>query len=172
MREQQMSDSVRYVSVTLERSQRTHKQWSYVEWKAIGVVPAQPADDKYRTLIHSEPGCERYLCGPFPVELYKDGSESYWNNLMAAQPSLFVVCRQDETDGDMNPFIVTFNYDEIIGYMEVDDHVFSFPIPDDLYVWVEKFVVDHYQPHTPKKRKRKNWSQEDEHGAPPAQRQH
>ncbi len=172
MKENDVRDPIRYVAVTLERRERSHKQWSYVEWKATAVVPAQADDNKYRTLIHSEAGCERYLCGPLPIHLFKDGSESYWNNLMAAKPALFVVCRKDEDNGDMEPFIVTFNYDEIIGYMEVDDDVFSFPIPDDLYAWVEGFVINNYQPHTPKKRKRKNWTQEDEHGAPPAQRRH
>ncbi len=91
---------------------------------------------------------------------------------MGKQPSLFVVCRQDEDDADVEPFIVTFNYDEIIGSMEVDDQVFSFPIPDEMYDWVEEFVVTHYKPQEQKKRKRKNWTKEDPHGAPSAQRQH
>lgn len=70
----------------------------------------------------------------------------------------------------MEPFIATFNYDEIIGFMEVDDHVFSFPIPDDLYDWVEGYVINNYKPHTLKKRKRKNITEEDHRGTPPAQR--
>ncbi len=164
--------TTRFVSVILERRRRTHKQWSYTEWKATGVVPAQADSGEYRTLIHSDKECDRYLCGPMPVCLYKDGGESYWTNLMGKQPSLFVVCRQDEDDADVEPFIVTFNYDEIIGSMEVDDQVFSFPIPDEMYDWVEEFVVTHYKPQEQKKRKRKNWTKEDPHGAPSAQRQH
>ena len=47
-------DPIRFVAVTLERRERTHKQWSYVEWKATGVVPARADDDEYRTLIHTQ----------------------------------------------------------------------------------------------------------------------
>lgn len=162
----------RYVAVIMERRNRRHKQWSYVEWRATGVVPAQPVAEGYRTLIHSDPECERYLCGPLPLVLHKDGSESYWSNLTAAQPSLFVVCRQEEDDGSLDPFIVTFNYDEIAGYMEVDDPVFSFPIPGDLYPWIEEFVVTHFVPQERKKRKRKRWKEDSGNGPAPAQRQH
>ena len=43
---------------------------------------------------------------------------------MASKPALFVVCREDEESGDLVPFLVTANYDDIIGYQEVDDQVF------------------------------------------------
>jgi len=162
----------RFVSVVVEKRRRQHKQWLYTDWQVTGVLPAPTDTGEYRTLIQSETDCDRYLCGPLPLRLYKDGSESYWNNLMGENPSLFVVCRQDEDDADLDPFIATFNYDEIIGFMEVDDKVFSFPIPEELYGWVEEFIVTHYEPHTPKKRKRKNWAQDGEHGAPPSQRRH
>ena len=68
------------------------------------------------------------------------------------------------------PFLVTANYDEIIGYQEVDDQVFSLPIPPEIYQWLERYVVNNYIPPQPRKRKRVKWSQENEQKPPPARR--
>ena len=101
----------------------------------------------------------------FQLTLYKDDAESYWNNLMAQSPSLFVVCRDKETahGNELEPFLVTANYDEIIGYQEVDDQVFSVPIPADIYEWLERYIVQNYKPPQRKKRRRANWK-EQQHG--------
>lgn len=161
----------RFVSVVVERRNRRHKQWSYVDWSVTGVMPApQATAEEYRTLIHSDPESERYLCGPLRLVLYEDGSEGYWGNLTSKQPSMFIVCHKDGEDEPLDPFLVTFNYDEISGYMEVDDPVFSFPIPEELYPWIEEFVVTHYRPSARKKRKRKDWKEDSAHGPSSARR--
>ena len=41
--------------------------------------------------------------------------------------------------------------------MEADDKVFVAPIPPGIYQTIEHFIVEHYVPDEPRKRKRKNW---------------
>lgn len=155
------------VSVIMERRDKRRGQWAFVEWEAVGVLPA--ADDGptalERRLIHSAADCDRFMWPGFQLTLYKDDAESYWNNLMAQSPSLFVVCRDKETahGNELEPFLVTANYDEIIGYQEVDDQVFSVPIPADIYEWLERYIVQNYEPPQRKKRRRANWK-EQQHG--------
>jgi hypothetical protein len=40
--------------------------------------------------------------------------------------------------------------------------VFSSPIPPDVYQHLEAFVIEHHAPEEKHKRKRKNWSAQDE----------
>jgi hypothetical protein len=41
--------------------------------------------------------------------------------------------------------------------MEVEEDVFSVPMPAEIYRWVENFVLQHYVPERRKKRKREDW---------------
>jgi hypothetical protein len=160
------------VAVMMERRERSRGGWSFTEWKVTGILPEEATSGKppARMLVREESGWRRYLWRHFVIELVKDGAESYWNNLMASEPSLFVVCREDEEFGELAPFLVTANYDEIIGYQEVDDQVFSLPIPADIYRWLEHYVVNNYVPPQPRKRKRVKWVNGNEPAAAPARR--
>lgn len=86
------------------------------------------------------------------MRLHRDEAESYYWNLMAAQPQLFVICR--ERDAEPEPFLVTASHDEAGAYMESDEVVFSVPMPPEIYRAVEAFVIEHYVPTPRKKRKR------------------
>ena len=59
-------------------------------WEAVGVVASENAIDteRQKTLIHSDGKSEQYLWTGFSIELFKDGGESYWYNLVARNPSL------------------------------------------------------------------------------------
>jgi len=161
------------VSVVIEKREKMRDRWSFTEWKATGILPGNRNSGAYpkKSLVHDDGECQRYLWTNFNVELLKDGAESYWNNLVASEPALFVVCRGDEDTGELEPFLVTANYDDIIGYLEVDDQVFSLPIPSEIYAWLEQYIVNNYIPQERRKRKRTKW--EDEHDkTPPPTRQH
>lgn len=161
------------VSVIMERREKQRGQWAYTEWKATGVLVGSKLGKRYpeKSLLHEDGECQRYLWTDFVIELFKDGAESYWNNLMASKPSLFVVCRDDEETEELEPFLVTANYDEIIGYLEVEDKVFSLSIPPEIYRWLERYVVNNYKPPEHRKRKRTEWAdQRNEQASPPARR--
>ena len=161
------------VSVVMEKREKSRDQWSFTEWKVTGILPAsqdEVAGYPDRVLVHEDNNCQRYLWRNFTIELLKDGAESYWNNLMASNPALFVVCRIDEASEDLEPFLVTANYDEIIGYLEVDDQVFSLSIPPEIYQWLERYIVKNYVPPERRKRKRTQWDEKNDQAPPPARR--
>lgn len=162
------------VSVVMERREKQRDRWRFVEWKAVGVLTGEEhlSNTSRHETIHEDGDCRRILCTNFRIRLVKDGGESYWSNLMAEHPSLFVVCRRDEASGEPTPFLVTANYDEIIGYQEVDDDVYRIPLPPDVYQWLERYVVSNYIPQQKKKRKRADWSEASHVQAPPSRRRH
>ena len=88
--------------------------------------------------------------------MYKDEAESYYHNLMAPNPCLYVILRDNE-QGQPEPFRVSASFDEANAYTEVDENAYPVAMPGELYNWVERFVLTHYVPEQRKKRKRKNW---------------
>ena len=99
------------------------------------------------------------------LSLYKDAGESYWYNLMSETPYLYVICNIDEgDDGDESliPVLVTADQQEATGHMEIDDRVYSVPMPEQVHQWVERFVLENYVPQQKKKRKRQQWAKESE----------
>lgn len=157
------------VSVIMEREQIRHRNWLVPRWRLVGIVAGQHIADQNpgASVVHNDQGREQLLWTGFRVRLYRDSAESYWYNLVGNNPSLFLICRQDP-EGDLVPFLVTANYDEAGAHMEADDEVFSAPIPPEMREWLEHYVMDHYRPEPPKKRKRKNWKEEDVRGQAPA----
>ena len=158
----------------MERREKQRDRWRFVEWTASGVLTGEQhlSDTSKRLVIHEEEGCRRIMWTNFSIRLLKDGAESYWSNLMAEHPSLFIVCHRDESDEEPEPFLVTVNYDDIIGYQEVDADVYRLPLPPDIYQWLERYVVNNYVPEVKKKRRRTDWSNSSHVQAPPSPRRH
>ncbi len=158
--DQSLSPSRFAVSVIVERQQIQQGRWSLPRWEVVGVVASEKAaaQERERTLIRSADDREQYLWTGFAVELYKDGAESYWTNLVGKTPSLYVVCREE--DDQMVPFLVTADCGEAGMHEETDDAVFSVPMPRDVHQWLERYVVENYVPQEKKKRKRKDWVEE------------
>lgn len=157
-----MNESEFPVSVIMEREQIRHRNWLVPRWRLVGIVAGEQVAEQNpgATVVHDNEGREQLLWTGFRLRLYRDGAESYWYNLVGRNPSLFLICRQDP-EGDLVPFLVTANYDEAGAHMEADDQVFSAPIPAEIRDWLERYVMDNYRPEAPKKRKRKNWTEED-----------
>lgn len=161
------------VSVIMERSEVRRGQWSYPQWTVSGVVAMDsvPTGGLQKTQIHSDGEVDRYLWTGLSLVLYQDAAESYWYNLQGQQPSLFVVCRaadDDDPNSELVPVLVTADHDEGGAYLEGDDSVFVVPIPQEVYVALERFVVNHYMPQEKRKRKRNQLS--DTRGQTPKRR--
>lgn len=163
-----MQDNEFPVSVIMERERIQHRNWVVPRWRLVGVVAGQQVAEQNpgSTLVHDDDGREQLLWTGFRLRLYRDSAESYWYNLVGRQPSLFLICREDP-EGDLVPFMVTANYDEAGAHMEADDQVFSAPIPAEIRDWLEQYVMNNYRPEPPKKRKRKNWTEEATRGQAP-----
>lgn len=107
---------------------------------------------------------ELYLWTGYRITMYRDACERYWHALIGDKPLVYVVCNEDETDGSVEPALVTLDYDEATAHSETDGKVLSTDIPSELYQIMETFVLQNYKPKPFKKRKRKNWSGEKPHG--------
>jgi hypothetical protein len=155
------------VSVIMERREIQQGRWSLPKWEAVGVLAGENAATTAtgKTLIRTEAGREQYLWSGFTVELFKDGAENYWYNLIGETPSMYIVCRRDpDDDEELVPVTVTVDCGEADMHTEADDDVFAVAMPREVYQWLEQYVVKNYVPRERKKRKRKNWLEESIYG--------
>ncbi len=162
------------VSVLVERRLSSNGRWSQYQWQCVSVLACREmaAEQGGCTLVNEDPetATSRYIWSGLNIELFKDGCESYWYNLLSEIPYLFVICFHDDMNDDddpraLQPVLVTPNQDEANAHMESEDQVFSIPMPDHIVEWVEAYVMDHYDPVIKKKRKRRDWAKESEQSA-------
>jgi hypothetical protein len=152
------------VRVLMRRSERPNTRWRSPHWEVIAVLPdPEPPVNRQRRLVHRAQGQHDFEWAGIDVPLYRDAAESYWYNLVGREPSLFVICRPGD-DLELEPFAVSANYDEAGAYMEADERVFSAPLPAALATELEQFVMAHYKPTEPKKRRRRDWAAETDRG--------
>jgi hypothetical protein len=160
------------ISVLVERRGGQRGRWPVNEWRVVGVVAggdSAGSGQGQRTPVRVEGDCEQVLWSGLRLELHKDSAESYWYNLTAEAPSVFVACRcDDEARAELRPFLVLVDADEAGAYLEGDDSVFSVPMPPEIHQWLERYVVENYVPQAKKKRKRVDWA--GEHGRPAGDR--
>ena len=146
------------VAVLLQQKIVQGKGWSVPEWNVVGVLGGEHSGSEVSEPVLVRDEDSQYLWGGYRLNLYLDSCESYWHNLTGEQPSLFVICTETR-DGGMQPLIVTADGLEASASTEGDDRVFRAPIPPELYLRIEKFVVDNYVPRERKKRKRQKWTE-------------
>lgn len=174
-------------TVLLERRMISRSFWSLPSWYlhavAIGehLVAAGASSGGHGVAAGQSDKGDLFAWSGFEVTLYKDACERYWHALIGDKPLVYVICRDVTDDLDsadtnaltLQPEVVTIDYDDASAAAETDSPVLSAPIPSELYRYMEKFVLTHYQPREFKKRKRRNWSEEqDQHrrrGQDPAQ---
>ena len=150
------------VAAVLEKKVDRRKKWGLPEWSLHSVVTGEQLDQTSEPVtIHEQSDDEvdlrRTLHGGLKLELFKDGSEGYWYNLLSQDPYIFVVCEGEPNAPELIPFFVTVNQDEATGHLETDDIVLSAPMPSELRGLLERYVMDHYEPMIKRKRKRKDW---------------
>jgi hypothetical protein len=147
------------VTVVMASHTVAGKGWRVPSWRVVGVVSGAglPGREDEPTPVRSDDAEEQVLWGGLRLELYRDAAESYWVNLTGRQPSLFVLCTEDES-GRVVPKLVTADQNEACSGVEGDDRVFAAPIPPEVYQHIEAFVVEHHVPQEKRKRKRTDWS--------------
>lgn len=148
------------VRILMRRREDEDSPWGIPQWDLLAVLPDNdPPLVPQRRLVHGGPGQRDFEWTGLEVPLFRDAAESYWYNLVGREPSLFVVCRPG-ADVELEPFAVSANYDEAGAYMEADDTVFSAPLPAGLVAELEEFVMTHYRPVEPRRRRRRDWASE------------
>jgi hypothetical protein len=150
------------VAVVMARRMVERGRWRVPSWHVAGVVAGAAVDHTARgTPIAGDGDLEQFLWGGLRLELYRDAAHSYWANLTGTRPSLFVLC-DDDGSGTLVPKMVTADQDEASSGVEVDERVFSVPIPPEVYQHLEAFVVEHNVPEEKHRRKRSDWSAQGE----------
>ena len=150
------------VAVLVEYQLVHDNRWIDGRWVVTGVVASkQPAAaGLQRRLVHSGDEAQQYLWTGLSIELHKDDAESFYCNLMSDNPSVFVIC-DEEQDEALQPSIVTLSYAEATTYMENEQRVERVEMPAELYRWLEQYVLANYVPEKRKKRKRVDWKETD-----------
>jgi hypothetical protein len=159
------------LSAVMECTRSKRGPWQLPVWRLVGFVAGEAVAGEHpqRLRVRAEAGREHWLWTGLRLALFRDCAESYWYNLTGRRPSLFLICREHAA-GEPVPFTVTANYDEAGAHMEADDLVFSAPIPPELHLQMEAFVIAHYRPQAPEKRRRVNWTGKTDDGWKPSPR--
>lgn len=146
------------VAVILERNIDASKKWAFPSWHVFSIDTGKDVNASEQRVTEHEGGAvKRYYWGGLKLNLFKDGSEGYWYNLLSQTPYLFVICDGEVGDMDVKPRYVTANQDEANGHLESDDMVLSIAMPASIRQLLEEYVIAHYRPVKKKKRKRKDW---------------
>jgi hypothetical protein len=121
----------------------------------VGVVAGEHAGAVPAPAAGGGAGAHRVYAG-LNLQLHRDDAESYYCNLVAERPSVFVICEQTD-GGELKPMRVTVSYGEASAWTEVEETVQAVAMPPEVYRWVEQYVLEHYVPMKQRKRKRDDW---------------
>lgn len=150
------------ISVVMQHRVIENNIWLAEQWEAEAVIAGgsdATGNIPERSVSRIGSTEEKYIWTNYQINLFADQSESYYFNIISDTPFVFVICRDEQGDGELIPFNVSVNYDEAASYMELDDHVFQVPMPAEIYRWLEDFVLNNYVPMKKKKRKLENWKE-------------
>ena len=141
----------------LTRKGESSNAWVDECWSVEAVLVGKGvAADPEPSPIRPDQPDNGLLWGGFELRLHPSDGESYYVNLLADQPKVFVVCTAQAPAG-LRPILVTLSYDEAMSHMEGDDDVYSVPMPAEIVRWLEDYVLEYYVPTKKKKRKRVDW---------------
>ena len=146
------------ISVIMQQTP-SENPWLEFQWEAVGILAGEigaATEPKSEKVILSEHGMTQYIYSGFSLTLHIDECESYYHNLMSPTPWAYIVATADESDRPI-PVLVSLSFDEAHAYLEGDEHLFSVPVPPEIYQWSEAFVLAHYVPVKRTKRKRQDW---------------
>lgn len=146
------------LAVVLVRTIDRSKRWVVPSWSVYTVVSGENLEHQRQKIPTAEESDKQFFFhGGLSLDLFKDGGEGYWYNLLSSDPYLFVACEGEPDAMEIVPFYVTANQDEAVGHLETDDIVLSIPMPEEIRELLEHYVVNHYRPVEKKKRKRRDW---------------
>jgi len=150
--------SDRFIASAVMLKQTSQHPWGNDVWSLKGVVPGLSQEE----LQQIEEKGELHLWPDLQLQLYPLHCDSYYHNLVSDEPKVYLVCSQNEdVSSSPKPLLLTVDYDEAASYMETGEDVFSTALSDELGIFLERFVLAHYQPEEPKKRRRQKWHNSD-----------
>lgn len=150
------SDHFNASPVLLKRPSQS--RWSSFTWQLLGIQPAIANE----VIEKARQGGELLSLPAMRIQLYPQFCEAYHVNLTSNQPGVYLVCQDAPGAEQPRPLLLTVDFDEAASYMEAGQQVLEAPLAGELCVWLERYVIAHYRPQAPKKRRRQNWQAEQE----------
>ena len=118
-------------------SHDTGPPWQTLAWRPVAIEPADP----------SAPAAD---AGALAIGLHRDEATGYYLNATSGDPSIFVMWRLEE--GRPRALGVTLSYDEAGRWMDAGESVDRFPMPPEMFAWLDEFIRLHYRPEQRRKR--------------------
>ncbi len=160
------------VGVVVERRDSDNRWVDHV-WRPFAVIPNLADDGAVWRELRSGEGWAHFMARVLPLEIFRGETEGYRENLMQAQPAVFVVLRRGEEleDNEVEPFRVTVCPYEATEYIESGDEIVEgVAMPDEVEVWLRAFVDHHHVEEPFRKRKNKRAGGPDEFTRPRGRR--
>jgi hypothetical protein len=147
------SDHFSVTAVLLKKI--SQHRWARHSWSLLGVIPGLSETQ----LSNAQNEGELHYYPDLHLRLFRHYCDSYYQNLMSEQAKIYFIGR---LENDLfTPVLLTVDFDEAASYMEAGEHVMEAALPDELCVWLERFLIYHYAPEAPKKRRRERWKDND-----------
>ncbi len=144
------------LGVVMER-RVSDSQWIVFDWRVVSVLPGAANIDDWVELQKSDDWVQ-YHAGTLPLEIFRKETEGYKYNLSLEQPSVFVVLREAEEEGeeDLMPFLVTVCPYEAQDYLDSGEEIVeSVAMPESVAAWLADYIEEHHVDEPFKKRKLK-----------------
>ena len=147
------------MGVVIERREIDH-QWEDHQWLPASVIPGAGPVDEWRQIDAGE-GWSLHHAATLDLELHRKETEAYKVNLSNEPPQIYVGLRieQEETENEVEPFLVTVSPYEAQDYLDSgDDIIEGVPMPASVIAWVQDFVTRHHvdEPFVKRRRDRQN----------------
>ena len=123
------------LAVVMQR-RPAQSRWADVVWEPHGVVCGYTGGE--RKLLVQHDGVAQWLHPGFKLELHRDEIEGYYENVVTADPRVFVLWRMDGEEA--LPVEVTASRDEASRWLDGGHSVDGVPMPPEIYAFVGEHV--------------------------------
>lgn len=135
--------------------------WLDYSYQINGVMPKGQGQSNDDFIAVKEDGFVQKHFLTSTLQLFEDACVSYYQNLTADSPKIYVITQSCADEFGLSPLLVTLDYNEAHAYLETETGVYTTDIHPLLYQQIEDFVIRFYQHEKPYKRKRKSEWKED-----------
>jgi hypothetical protein len=154
-----MATASMMVGVVVERRPGVTR-WAETLWRPVAVLAGLPDAAAGASLGHHGPA-EHLYAGPWEMELHRTDTATYRDNLATGAPRIWVCARL--AGAALSIVGVTADPAEGESFTEAgDDIVESVPMPAEIAAFVAAFVAEHHVERPFLKRKRRDWTPEED----------
>ncbi|WP_086481967.1 DUF3305 domain-containing protein [Oceanospirillum sanctuarii] len=145
------SKNMKLLGIELSPLELRSGRWVLQEWQIDQIWP-EPQDNPPAAGAQEQSAKGNPVTW-LPFELHRDERSAYRFNLNSVVPHLFVLC--DDSEGDeWQPMQITACQDLAASWLDGEQKVLEYPMPEALQCWMEAFITEHGELIEVKKKKR------------------